>query len=85
MRLGGLVRRAERPEPKWVQESHALRQAMTAAQNGKVAADPPDDVHDGRVECPHCQRRFAPAAAERHIPKCEALKTPKRRVSPTRR
>jgi len=39
---------------------------------------PPMDTSD-YIQCPHCQRRFAEAAAERHIPKCKDIKSNKKR------
>jgi len=39
---------------------------------------PPMDTSD-YIQCPHCSRRFAEAAAERHIPKCKDIKSNKRR------
>ena len=35
-----------------------------------------------RVPCPHCLRRFNAAVAERHIPKCQELKTKPRAIAP---
>lgn len=37
---------------------------------------PPSDTSD-YIQCPHCGRRFAPAAADRHIPKCANIKSNK--------
>lgn len=31
----------------------------------------PRSENDDYVECKYCYRRFAPVAAERHIPKCK--------------
>lgn len=31
---------------------------------------PPASVNPDYVQCPHCGRNYAPAVAERHIPKC---------------
>ena len=65
-----------KPEPKWARESAKLRESLAAARGGGGAVGPAqDDTNDGRVECPHCKRRFSEGAAERHIPKCTALKT----------
>ncbi|XP_029177169.1 uncharacterized protein LOC114945222 [Nylanderia fulva] len=33
---------------------------------------PPSDTSD-YIQCPHCNRKFNQAAAERHIPKCETM------------
>ena len=70
-RRGGLPGR--RSEPKWARESAALRDALTASRQSGVQPSQPllDDANDGRVECPHCKRRFSEKAAERHIPLCD--------------
>lgn len=31
---------------------------------------PPPSENPDYIQCPHCNRRFNQAAAERHIPKC---------------
>ncbi|KAF5837325.1 hypothetical protein DUNSADRAFT_4533 [Dunaliella salina] len=65
---------------KWKMQSEQLRAAMRCARGeaqGKGGADagpsapyqPPVDLDD-RVPCPHCGRKFAELAAERHIPHC---------------
>jgi hypothetical protein len=84
------AKRSSRPVPKWARESAALRDALAAArrsgsgENGGETVSAPDDANDGRVECPHCSRRFNAAVAERHIPKCQELKTKPRSVKAPR-
>ena len=63
----------------------ALRAAKAAqrhlAAGGKISdlpPPPPSDTSD-YVQCPHCSRRFAEGAAERHIPKCKNILSNKRR------
>lgn len=42
------------------------------ARGGKLSdmPPPPPSENPDYVQCPHCQRRFNEAAAQRHIPKC---------------
>ncbi|KFQ54724.1 Zinc finger C2HC domain-containing protein 1C, partial [Pelecanus crispus] len=57
-----------------------LRQARQVQQvlskGGKVSDLPPlpPIENPDYVACPYCRRRFAPQAAERHIPKCKTIK-----------
>uniref|UniRef100_A0A6Q2ZGN2 C2HC/C3H-type domain-containing protein n=1 Tax=Esox lucius TaxID=8010 RepID=A0A6Q2ZGN2_ESOLU len=51
-----------------------LRQARVPAV-GAMQPQPPIQVNDDYVTCPHCVRRFAPGPAERHIPKCQNIKS----------
>ncbi|XP_015463381.3 trichohyalin isoform X1 [Astyanax mexicanus] len=69
------------PEPKknnWRQKHealiHNLRQARAPAPGG-FSPKPSLDVNPDYVSCPHCSRRFAPGPAERHIPKCQNIKS----------
>jgi hypothetical protein len=34
---------------------------------------PPPKLHEEYIQCPHCYRKYAPIAAERHIPKCKDI------------
>ena len=52
-----------------------IRYARGAAKGGDAGPPPPPTVNPDYVQCPHCERRFNEAAAERHIPKCQDLKT----------
>ncbi|NXJ74557.1 ZC21C protein, partial [Trogon melanurus] len=82
---------SERPQNKpprrnnW-REKHevfiqTLRQARHVQQilskGGKVSDLPPlpPIENPDYVACPYCRRRFAPQAAERHIPKCKTIKS----------
>ena len=68
--------------PKWKRDHMAFQAAMTACkQNSGAEASgmpppaglPPPPECDDRIPCPHCGRRFNALAAERHIPKCQAI------------
>nr|XP_010307540.1 PREDICTED: zinc finger C2HC domain-containing protein 1C [Balearica regulorum gibbericeps] len=81
---------SERPQNKsprrnnWRQKHEVfiqtLRQARQVQQvlskGGKVSDLPPLPPIENPeyVACPYCRRRFAPQAAERHIPKCKTIK-----------
>lgn len=61
-----------------------LRAAKAAqrhlAAGGKLSDLPPPPPMDTSdyIQCPHCGRKFAEAAADRHIPKCKNIKSNKR-------
>jgi len=67
---------------KWKQQSDQLRAAMQANRQIAEAKARGEDIttvkfmataeeDDDRVACPHCGRKFAEKAAERHIPHCK--------------
>ncbi|KAG5481616.1 hypothetical protein CUR178_06968 [Leishmania enriettii] len=68
------------PKRDWKAESEAFRRALREARQvdqvlkaGGTAKDLPPPTYSTNpnyVPCPHCQRRFAPDVAARHIPRC---------------
>ncbi|KAL0491745.1 zinc finger C2HC domain-containing protein [Acrasis kona] len=67
-----LARSQPKPKPKkvakWRLEHESFMNALKANKSGQPAPSNPE--LDDRVQCPHCQRKFADLVAERHIPKC---------------
>ncbi|XP_063387341.1 uncharacterized protein LOC134673306 isoform X2 [Cydia fagiglandana] len=67
----------------WRQKHEEFIQAIRAAKQvqqhlaagGKLSdlPPPPPSENPDYVQCPHCNRRFNQAAAERHIPKCASF------------
>jgi len=45
---------------------------------------PPPAENPEYIQCPHCERRFKPATAERHIPKCKDIKAKPSRLKKKR-
>ncbi|XP_016133780.1 trichohyalin [Sinocyclocheilus grahami] len=83
--------RSKTPELKknnWRQKHEAFIQTMRQGQ-GSVPPQLVLNLNPEYVSCPHCGRRFAPGPAERHIPKCQNIKSrpppPKQLHSATRR
>lgn len=85
---------ASAPKRDWKSESESLRKALQDARKvdqilksgGNVRDLPPPTYSENPdyVSCPHCQRRFAPDVAARHIPKC-ATTTNRPKAPPKRR
>ncbi|EFX84838.1 hypothetical protein DAPPUDRAFT_46633 [Daphnia pulex] len=74
----------------WRKKHESFIEAIRAAKamqkhlkaGGKVSdlpPPPPSDTSD-YITCPYCQRRFAPGAADRHIPKCSTILSNKKTV-----
>eukprot|EP00092_Neocalanus_flemingeri_P004363 GFUD01004693.1.p1 GENE.GFUD01004693.1~~GFUD01004693.1.p1 ORF type:complete len:777 (+),score=188.63 GFUD01004693.1:179-2509(+) len=60
----------------------AAKEAQRHLANGGSLKDLPPPVPmdtSDYIQCPHCNRRFAEGAAERHIPKCKDIKSNKKR------
>lgn len=66
-----------------IREARKVKQHL--AKGGKLSDLPPPKPLDTSdyVQCPHCNRKFNEAAAERHVPKCATMRhnKPKNPVS----
>ncbi|XP_024285905.1 zinc finger CCCH domain-containing protein 13-like [Oncorhynchus tshawytscha] len=78
MKTNSRTKSPELKKSNWRQKHEAfirnLRQAHVPA-TGALHPQPPIQDNDDYVTCPHCARRFAPGPAERHIPKCQNIKS----------
>ncbi|CAG5133535.1 unnamed protein product [Candidula unifasciata] len=56
---------------------HAKKVTLCEKEGGDLRnlTPPPASVNPDYVQCPHCGRSFNETAAERHIPRCQTLKT----------
>uniref|UniRef100_A0A671QB45 C2HC/C3H-type domain-containing protein n=1 Tax=Sinocyclocheilus anshuiensis TaxID=1608454 RepID=A0A671QB45_9TELE len=62
----------------WRQKHEAFVQTMRQGRAHAPGSVPPQsasNLNSEYVSCPHCGRRFAPGPAERHIPKCQNIKS----------
>uniref|UniRef100_A0A8C3XIU0 Zinc finger C2HC-type containing 1C n=1 Tax=Chelydra serpentina TaxID=8475 RepID=A0A8C3XIU0_CHESE len=81
---GKNITQNEPPKNNWRQKHESfirtLRQARemqhVISKGGKLSDLPPlpPVENPDYISCPHCNRRFAPKVAERHIPKCKTIK-----------
>lgn len=62
-----------RTHEEFIRAIRSAKQVQQHIANGGKLSDlppPPPSENPDFVQCPHCNRRFNEAAAERHIPKC---------------
>ncbi|KFP37338.1 Zinc finger C2HC domain-containing protein 1C, partial [Chlamydotis macqueenii] len=64
------------PQKNPPRKSNWREKEQVLSRGGKTSDLPPlpPIENPDYVACPHCSRRFAPRAAERHIPKCKTIK-----------
>lgn len=62
----------KRPKADWRAQHENFIKAIRYAK-GLSDEPPPPAENPEYIQCPHCERRFKPATAERHIPKCKDI------------
>ncbi|KAF4102602.1 hypothetical protein G5714_017402 [Onychostoma macrolepis] len=72
--------RSKTPPKKnnWRQKHEAFVQTMRQGQAHTPGSVPPQsasNLNSEYVSCPHCGRKFAPGPSERHIPKCQNIRS----------
>lgn len=63
----------KRPKADWRAQHENFIKAIRYAKGASDEPPPPTENPD-YVQCPHCERKFNPSTAERHIPKCKDIK-----------
>jgi len=63
----------KRPKADWRAQHENFIKAIRYAK-GESNEPPPPTENPDYVQCPHCERKFNPSTAERHIPKCKDIK-----------
>ncbi|EDO29664.1 predicted protein, partial [Nematostella vectensis] len=65
----------QEPEKKvdWRAQHESFIKAIRYAK-GSSDEPPPVMENPHYVQCPHCERKFNPETAERHIPRCKDIK-----------
>lgn len=62
---------------EFIKTVQAAREMQAYVKKGGKLSDlppPPPAENPDYVQCPYCERKFNPATAERHIPKCKDTK-----------
>lgn len=73
----------KRPKADWKAQHENFIKAIRYAKGVSDEPPPPTENPD-YVQCPHCERKFNPATAERHIPKCKDIKAKPTRLKKKR-
>ncbi|XP_020614460.1 zinc finger C2HC domain-containing protein 1C-like [Orbicella faveolata] len=73
----------KRPKADWRTQHENFVKAIRYAKGVSNEPPPPTENPD-YVQCPHCERKFNPATAERHIPKCKDIKAKPARLKKKR-
>lgn len=63
----------QRKKNNWRQKHEAFIQTMRQGRSHEPQSV--SNLNPEYVTCPHCGRKFAPGPAERHIPKCQNIKS----------
>lgn len=71
------------PKVDWRTQHENFVKAIRYAKGVSNEPPPPTENPD-YVQCPHCERKFNPATAERHIPKCKDIKAKPARLKKRR-
>lgn len=71
------------PKADWRAQHENFIKAIRYAK-GLSDEPPPPAENPEYIQCPHCERRFKPATAERHIPKCKDIKAKPSRLKKKR-
>jgi len=71
------------PKADWRTQHENFVKAIRYAKGVSNEPPPPTENPD-YVQCPHCERKFNPATAESHIPKCKDIKAKPARLKKKR-